>query len=58
MLTVRIVDDFLEEERIEQCFEEVSQWQKEGKGIPSRGISMCKGMEDREGLVRLESSFG
>lgn len=66
-LTVRIMDDFLEEERIEQCFEGVSQWQKKGKSVPSRGMSMCRGTEDREDLcacttrkylVRLEGRAG
>ena len=32
-LIVRMMDDFLEVERIKQCFEGVKQWQKEGKYV-------------------------
>lgn len=42
-VTVRIMEGSLEEERIRQCSEGVSQRQKEGKGVPSRGICMCRG---------------
>lgn len=47
-VTVRIMDGILGEERIGQC----SNRQKEGKGAASRGICVCKCVEDREGLVR------
>lgn len=32
-LIVRMMDDFLEVERIKQCFEGVKQWQKEEKYV-------------------------
>lgn len=52
-VTVRIMDDVLEEESNWQCFERVKQRQKEEMGVPRRGIGICKGMEDREDLVCL-----
>lgn len=54
-MTVRIMDGSREEERIRQCSEGVSQRRKEGKGVPSTGICMCKGLEDREGSLCLQS---
>lgn len=38
-----------------QCSEGVSQRRKEGKGVPSTGICMCKGLEDRESSLCLQS---
>lgn len=59
-VTGRVMGDILEEERIRQCFKGVSQRQKEGEGVTSGGICMCKGVEDREGPVCLqyEEMFG